>query len=122
MTIYELPHPAAIFAARDCQLTPDGWNRVSAQCPAPSLLIRRVAWFAGWHVRVNGLAAPVGRHGPLFQSVALPAGRSHVRFFYRPRGTIPSVIIALGALVLLLWAYRPRAQAFSIRVGSRTRL
>ncbi len=122
MTIYELPHPAAIFAARDCQLTPDGWNSVSAQCRAPSLLIRRVAWFAGWHARINGLAAPVGRHGPLFQSVALPAGPSHVRFFYRPRGTIPSVIIALGALVLLLWAYRPRAQAFSIRVGSRTRL
>ncbi|GAA5264690.1 hypothetical protein ACOSOMT5_P1115 [Acidiphilium sp. MT5] len=122
MTIYQLPHPAAIFAARECQLTPDGWNSVSAQCRAPSLLIRRVAWFAGWHARINGLVAPVGRHGPLFQSVALPAGPSHVRFFYRPRGTIPSVMIALAALVLLLLAYRPRTQAFSIRMGSRTKL
>ena len=112
MTIYELPHPAAIFAARDCQLTPDGWNRVSAQCRAPSVLIRRVAWFAGWHARIDGLAAPLARHGPLFQSVALPAGPSQVRFFYRPRGTLASVIIALAALVALLLAYRPSTQAF----------
>jgi hypothetical protein len=41
------------------------------------------------------------RYG-LLQTIALPAGTSHIRFWYRPPYTRTSRAIALGALLLWL--------------------
>ncbi|MGC9270215.1 hypothetical protein [Acidiphilium sp.] len=116
MTIYQLPHPAPIFAAPGCRVTPAGWNKVTADCANPTRLIRRVAWFAGWHAILDHRTVKIARAGPLFQSIALPQGRSTVRFFYRPRDTRVSVALAVLALLVSLVLYRPEF----MRGGTRT--
>ncbi|MCF3947855.1 YfhO family protein [Acidiphilium sp. AL] len=100
MRIYSLAGVSPFYTAQGCTLAGAGWNRVTADCPAPTRLIRREAWFGGWHARIGGKPVPIAHAGPLFQSVMLPAGRSRVVFFYRPRLTRLACALALAALVL----------------------
>jgi hypothetical protein len=121
MTIYPLPHPAPIFQAAGCHLQPTGWNRLTARCARPSTLIRRVAWFAGWHARVNGRATAVRRDGRLFQAIPLPAGLSQIRFSYRPRDTRWSIALALLAVLgmSILYGSKHRRYAKPQRPSAR---
>ncbi|MEA1650109.1 hypothetical protein UAJ10_13950 [Nitrospirillum sp. BR 11164] len=84
MDIVELPGARPYFTADGCQLTPDSREAVTADCPAPAALTRLELFMPGWTATLNGATATVGQDGPLFQKVDLPAGRSDVRFHYRP--------------------------------------
>ncbi|MCW8305673.1 hypothetical protein AruPA_01370 [Acidiphilium sp. PA] len=111
MSIFRIRAYHRYFSADPaCRLTVRGRNDLTADCPAPAILVRQEAWFPGWRARLNGRALPVARHGTLFQSVVLPAGHDVVTFSYRPRGTRRSVTLA--GLALALWvgcALWPRA-------------
>ncbi|MHB1303406.1 MAG: hypothetical protein ACYCZB_08030 [Acidiphilium sp.] len=100
MRIYRLKHPAPLFAAAACRLTPHGIDRVEADCSAPATLRRLEADYPGWRARVNGRPASIMKTGEMFQALALPAGRSDVRFFYRPSYGRMSLAAALAALAL----------------------
>ncbi|HQT83887.1 MAG: hypothetical protein B7Z58_11345 [Acidiphilium sp. 37-64-53] len=103
MSIFRIRSYHRYFSATPaCRLSATGRDKASAECATPAILTRQEAWFPGWRARLNGRAVPVARHGALFQSVALPAGRSSVTFSYRPRGTRLSVTLA--GLALALWA------------------
>ncbi|MDD2877202.1 MAG: hypothetical protein PHT60_06370 [Acidiphilium sp.] len=103
MRIYRLGQPRAFFtAAPVCRLTPHGINAVDADCTAPAVLLRLEAADPGWHARINGRAVPLMTAGSIFQSVALPAGREQIRFFYRPPFTRLSCAAALAALAIWL--------------------
>ena len=86
LTIFELPTPAPYFEAVPpvCKLSTQDRERVSADCEAPALLIRRELFFPGWEASAGASALPIAPHEDLFQSVPLPPGRSELRFAYRP--------------------------------------
>jgi hypothetical protein len=86
--IYELASPAPYVAVSEgaCTLVPQGREAVVADCAAPARLLRRELFAPGWIATIDGSGVPIGRAQEIFQSVALPAGRSLVRFAYAPPG------------------------------------
>ena len=92
-------------------------EQIRLHAPAPSTVIRSVAWDSGWSatVSVNGGKAqkiarqrlrprPAGPH---------PAGNDLVTFHYRPRHLLLAAILSLGAIAFLLallgvWLVRRR--------------
>jgi hypothetical protein len=110
--VYELPDPAPYVEARGaaCSLQQSDRQTVAADCPAPALLVRRKLADPGWRARVNGAAVPVIRTDEIFQSVALPAGHSDIRFRYAPPYlglTVAAALVGLAALGGGLWRARP---------------
>ena len=104
MWIFRLDHAAPYYATTPgsaCAITTPKRTSVRIQCTKPAALIRRELFYPGWHARVNGHAVPVRQAAPLFQTIALPAGRSKIRFFYRPPFERRACVGA--GLGLLLW-------------------
>jgi hypothetical protein len=120
IAIYSLPHPAPLFstASSACSVHRQGFGQALVRCPASTHLTWRELFFPGWSATVNGKAAPIAHAGPLFQSVALPAGSSVVRFSYAPpeldlgiAGTLLGAgVLAAGPLATLAWRRRHRVQ------------
>lgn len=116
MTIWQLPDPAPFYQAHGCTVAGQSWTRAVAVCTANTTLLRREAWFGGWHATVNHHPVAVHRDG-LFQRIDLPKGRDRVAFFYRPRGTHAAVALALLALMLagvLQWRFRRHGGAGTV--------
>lgn len=86
MRIDEVPGTASYAVAPGCVLEPRGRDHMTAACASPSHLTRLELDYPGWQASLNGRAVPIVRTGEIFQSVMLPAGRSVVRFVYRPPG------------------------------------
>ena len=104
MWIYRLDHAAPYYAtapASACLITAPKRTSVQISCAKPAALIRRELFYPGWHARVNGHAVTVRKAAPLFQKIDLPAGRSNIRFFYRP--PFERRACAAAVLGLLLW-------------------
>ena len=81
-------------------------EQLRVDAPAPSRVIRSVAWDAGWTatVSVNGgkaQAVPV-RDFDLVQEVRVPAGDDLVSFRYRPPHLLLASLLSVGATVLLV--------------------
>jgi len=102
--VYELPDPAPYFAVAGahCLLMPDGREHVLADCPGLATLRRLELFYPGWTASIGGAPAEIAPDGDIFQSVALPAGRSDLKFRYAPPG-LPWALaaFAVGAAVLL---------------------
>ncbi|MGH9292915.1 MAG: hypothetical protein ACRDZ6_09105 [Acidimicrobiales bacterium] len=100
-----------------------GAASVRVESSTPVTLVRSMAAVPGWKATVthSGVTSPlaVRRFGPggLLQSVRLPAGRSTVRFSYRPPGWVAGQLAALcglaaAAVVALVgFVWRPRLSA-----------
>ena len=101
--IYELPQtaPYAQLTGDGCQLAVQDRQNMRSICTGPGVLMRRELYFPGWSAQVNGVRAPVAQAG-LFQSVAVPAGMTVVRFTYAPPHIRLACVLAL--LALALWA------------------
>ena len=86
MTIYELPGHSPYFEPLGSKCRVDEAKRTSAivTCDGAATLVRRELFFPGWTATVDGKSAEIAEHGGLFQQIALPAGRSEVRFSYAP--------------------------------------
>jgi len=94
-------------------------EEIRLAAPAPSTVIRSVAWDSGWTatVSVNGGKAqniPVNDFD-LVQQVHIPAGDDVVSFHYRPPHLVLASVLTLGSIVLLLallgvWLTRRRRQ------------
>jgi len=92
---------------------------IRLKAPAPSTVIRSVAWDSGWSatVSVNGGRAetiPV-KDFDLVQQVHIPAGNDLISFHYRPPHLLLASVLSLGAIVLLLallgvWLVRLRGR------------
>jgi len=117
MRIYELPEVKSYFEDLDgnCRLEALGRLHVLANCTQPATLLRRELYFPGWTATVNGSDQAIGEYGQLFQSVALPQGRSDVEFRYAP----PNVGWAWGLTGLGLIAL---AAVGFVPVSSRRRM
>jgi hypothetical protein len=86
MTIYELPGHAPYFELLGANCRIDEPKRTSAivTCEGPAQLVRRELFFPGWSATVGGNEVEIAEHGELFQRIALPSGKSEVRFSYAP--------------------------------------
>jgi Bacterial membrane protein YfhO. len=104
MRIYRLEGARRFFSATpSCRITPSGFDRLTTDCPAAATLVRLEAADAGWHATVDGHDVPIATVSALFQSIAVPAGRSDIRFFYRPPFIRSSCAAALAALAIWLF-------------------
>jgi len=79
---------------------------VSVRAASPTVVVRDVAWDAGWHasVAVNGGPAEpltVAPHG-LTEQVRLPAGTDLVTFSYRPPHWLVASSLTTGSLLFLV--------------------
>ena len=84
--IYEVPGATGYFSTdARCTLDVAGRRDLIADCAAPTTLVRRELSFPGWRVTVDGRRATLGTRG-IVQTLALPAGRTRVRFDYAPPG------------------------------------
>ncbi len=106
MDIYELPHPAPFFGMQrgGCDVQARSWNAADVHCAAPGTLIRRSLTFPGWHAEINGREVPIGTHNSIFEEVAVPAGASHVVFWYLPPHERLAIAVCILALMLLATA------------------
>lgn len=112
MRIFEVPSPAPYFEALDarCAIEATDRTRAAIVCEQPSRVVRRELFFPGWEASVNGRPSPIGVHDELFQVVAVPVGRSEVRYRFAPEGIAwPSIIalLALAALAVPIPRLRP---------------
>jgi hypothetical protein len=106
--IYQLTHPAPYFSTQGvaCKLTASSITSVTADCPARARLVRLELDYPGWSATVNGASVPItaasGSTPSMFQSIALPAGRSVVVFSYLPSHEVPALALALACLLVLI--------------------
>jgi hypothetical protein len=104
MTIYELPNPLPYFeiVSGQCKVAPRGRLKVATDCATSATLLRRELFYPGWNVRVDGKQASISVYRDLFQSVALPRGKSTVHFDYAPPHIIWMWLITLLGLTTLV--------------------
>lgn len=80
---------------------------VGVRSARPVTLVRSESWFPGWRATITNdgstTTVPVARRG-LIQSVALPAGRSTVRFSYDAPGLELGLYVTLVAAIALALA------------------
>ncbi len=107
--------PTSVYAvARDHHTAPvikvlarsDNAEAIRVRTRAPIVIVRDVAWDAGWRASIStkggpDVSVPVGRRG-LVQQVAVPAGTDVVRFSYQPRHWLVASVLSEGAALLLL--------------------
>ncbi len=88
------------------RIAEDGVNAVVVETEAdgPGWLVLLDGWFPGWETAVNGKPARLRRADYAFRAVAVPAGKSVVRFDYRPRPLRTGLLLALAAALVLLAA------------------
>jgi hypothetical protein len=102
MDIWRLPSPAAYVEAPSCSIQAMSRTEFTADCTASSRLLRRELADPGWRAAVNGVRTTLGAAG-IFQSVALPAGKSAIRFAYAPPYMMAAwASCAIGLVLLLL--------------------
>ncbi len=102
-----LPGAAPYMEAPGCRLEVKDRERARFACAAPAVLLRRELFMRGWTARVAGTPSLVRPAGPLFQQVALPAGRGTVRFRYAPPHAMFGWVGWMLAALMLLATWLP---------------
>jgi hypothetical protein len=109
MDIWALPHPAPYAEAPPCRLDVTSRTHLRADCPVAATLVRRELASAGWRATIDGAARPIGLTGEIFQSLALPPGRSDIVFRYAPPyEALAWAASVLGALACFFWMFAAR--------------
>jgi hypothetical protein len=85
----------------------DGVNSVSVavESSGPGWLVLLDGWFPGWEAALDGKPVPLRRADYAFRAVAVPAGKSLVRFDYRPKSVRLGLLLALLAALGLAAAW-----------------
>jgi hypothetical protein len=74
---------------------------IEASLPRPGFLLLLDTYFPGWSASVNGRPAKIYRANYNFRAVSLPAGRSVVRFIYRPNSFHTGLAFSAAGLLVL---------------------
>jgi len=75
---------------------------VNARFPRPGLLVLLDNHFPGWEAFVDGEPAPILRANYAFRAVGVPAGPHVIRFTYRPRYWLASLLASALSLLALI--------------------
>jgi len=122
--IYQLPSPVPFFTASGgCRVTPLGWDVARVVCTQPAVLTRRELSVPGWTATVAGKGAAVQTVDGTFESTAVPAGASLVRFTFAPPHAARAFVAFFAGLLAVLAGtgdamLRRRARAAARRRGS----
>jgi uncharacterized membrane protein YfhO len=76
---------------------------VTAECASAATLLRRELYMPGWRVTVNGAAAAAVQQNDIFQSAALPMGRSQVRYHFAPPYVDFGWAASIAGMAGLIW-------------------
>jgi len=103
MSIYQLRDFKPYFGALGgpCVLNATERTRVAADCETPATLIRREMFYPGWVVEINGEEGQISEYDDLFQAIALPKGKSEVRFSYAPPHVVWAWLVMWLGLITL---------------------
>jgi hypothetical protein len=82
--VYRMPYPSPYFLADGCSLHAADRENVTARCAKAARFVRRELSLPGWRAGVDRRAISLDTEDTAFQSVALPAGLSHVTFAFEP--------------------------------------
>ncbi len=105
----DLPSSSGDPAARILRYEPDRVV-VEATAPRPGFLLLLDTDFPGWEATVDGRPERIWRADWVFRAVQVPAGRSLVRFVYRPRSWRLGLALAGVSLTFLAVAWRVDAR------------
>jgi hypothetical protein len=94
----------------------DGVFLASVDANRPSVVLLKVSYDPRWTVTVDGKPAKATMMAPSLVGVEVPAGKHVVRFRYEPYGAYP-ILLAIGAIALLVLALVPRRAAIGRRLG-----
>ncbi len=86
-TIYEMPHPRALFTASSpsCTVTSSDPDHATVNCASGSAtLLRTELAMAGWTASVNGKPVTITTVNGVYQRIDLPAGASSVVYRFSP--------------------------------------
>lgn len=104
--------PAGKSSARVTRYAADEVD-VEAEASVPALLLLRDTYYPGWTATVNGSPVRIYRADYNFRAVAVPAGKSAIRFVYAPLSVYAGLALCglalLAVCVLLSAGRRPSA-------------
>jgi len=78
---------------------------IEASLPRPGFLLLLDTYYPGWRASVNGQSTRIYRADYNFRAVALPSGRSTVRFYYRPKSLLVGIALSAASVALLSAAW-----------------
>jgi len=78
---------------------------IEASLSRPGFLLLLDTYFPGWKASVNGRSTRIYRADYNFRAVALPSGRSTVRFFYRPESLLIGIALSAASFALISAAW-----------------
>jgi uncharacterized membrane protein YfhO len=77
---------------------------IDVDARTPSLVVLADHWYPGWVATVNGTQVPILQANHALRAVEVPAGRSLIRYEYRPTSIRLGLILSAAAAgVLVLW-------------------
>lgn len=82
--ILYLPGSQPYLEGPGCTVSAGSWDTAVVMCSRRSVLVRRELSMPGWRATVDGRQAKVGESQGIFQTVAVPPGRSTIRFEFAP--------------------------------------
>jgi uncharacterized membrane protein YfhO len=97
------------------------WGGIGASACRDPLLVVSQDWERGWHATVDGKQVPVLRTNGLVVGVTVPRGRHVVKITFTPPGLAIGALVALLAILTLLFAAPVIAIMQAIRRSSRLR-
>ncbi len=101
LSIYRIPEVHSYFDAVNCDVRARSRLEAEVHCRKPSRLVRLETFMPGWHASIDGRPSAIDPDGPLFQSVRVGAGRSAVRFEFRPPFVEIGYALALMTILVL---------------------
>jgi hypothetical protein len=102
--------PEAGYSATITSYKPDEVT-IEASAPRSGFVLLLDTYFPGWSARVNGNPAQIYRADYNFRAVAIPSGKSTVRFSYRPRSLlVGGALSVMTLLALAIACFLPRTR------------
>ncbi len=99
INVFELSGVRPYFDSAECKLTPMTRDKVRAECPRASHLVRLELATSGWRAFVGKQEVSIRKVDDIFQEIDLSEGLSTVHFVYAPTGVRPAVWISIGVLL-----------------------
>jgi hypothetical protein len=112
-TVVEGVVPATQGASGRILETRERADRIDLRVEAdrPTVVVVRDAFAPGWNATVDGRPAPVLRADGRHRAVAVPAGESRVRLYYRPPGMLAGLVLSLASVAVIAALARHRRAA-----------